>query len=209
MSYILDALKRADSERERGIVPGLHAQPVPPRATVSPISRDLKLVTVLVIGVGLIVVGGFLWRWLGSQSPTPVVVQAAPAVLLAPAAGVAAVSPPTAPIAPLASTPGSTSAPAIRVAPAPTRAPVMVSPQPAPAPIPELAELPADTRLALPKLVISGSTYSDNPAYRMLVINGQVFREGEKVATDLLLERIRPKSAVLNYKGQRYAVGYQ
>lgn len=28
MSYILDALRKADSERERGAVPGLHAQPV-------------------------------------------------------------------------------------------------------------------------------------------------------------------------------------
>ena len=29
MSYILDALRRADAERERGNVPGLHAQPMP------------------------------------------------------------------------------------------------------------------------------------------------------------------------------------
>ena len=29
MSYILDALRRADSERERGTIPGIHAQPVP------------------------------------------------------------------------------------------------------------------------------------------------------------------------------------
>ncbi len=29
MSYILDALKRADAERERGTVPGIHAQPMP------------------------------------------------------------------------------------------------------------------------------------------------------------------------------------
>ena len=29
MSYILDALRRADSERERGAVPGIHALPLP------------------------------------------------------------------------------------------------------------------------------------------------------------------------------------
>ena len=29
MSYILDALRRADSERERGAIPDIHAQPVP------------------------------------------------------------------------------------------------------------------------------------------------------------------------------------
>ena len=28
MSYILDALRRADAERERGTVPGIHAQPI-------------------------------------------------------------------------------------------------------------------------------------------------------------------------------------
>ena len=207
MSYILDALKRADSERERGIVPGLHAQPVPPGPTVGATSRDLKLVTVLLIGLGLIVAGGFLWRWLGTQGSAPVVVQAPPAVLSAPAASVTAISSPTLPVAPPAGI--STPAPPARVAPAPPRAPVMASPPPAPAPIAELAELPADARLALPKLVISGSTYSDNPAHRMLVINGQVFREGEKVAADLFLERIRIKSAVLNYKGQRYAMAYQ
>ena len=71
-----------------------------------------------------------------------------------------------------------------------------------------MSELPQDVRLALPKLVISGSTYSENPAYRMVIINGQVFREGDKVATDLNLEQIRPKSAVLNYKGQLYQLAY-
>ena len=30
MSLILDALRKADAERERGAVPGLHAQPAPP-----------------------------------------------------------------------------------------------------------------------------------------------------------------------------------
>ena len=71
-----------------------------------------------------------------------------------------------------------------------------------------MGELPPDVRQALPKLVVSGATYSDNPAWRMLIINGQVFREGEKPAADLQLEQIRPKSAVLNYKGQRYLMAY-
>ena len=31
MSYILDALKRADAERERGAVPGLHSQTAAPK----------------------------------------------------------------------------------------------------------------------------------------------------------------------------------
>ena len=71
-----------------------------------------------------------------------------------------------------------------------------------------ISELPADIRQTLPKVVISGSTYSDNPAYRMLIINGEVFREGEKPAPDLQLEQIRAKAAVLNFKGLRYSVAY-
>ena len=42
----------------------------------------------------------------------------------------------------------------------------------------------------------------------MLIINGEVFREGEKPAPDLQLEQIRAKSAVLNFKGLRYSVPY-
>ena len=75
-------------------------------------------------------------------------------------------------------------------------------------PIMPISELPADVRQALPKAVISGSTYSDNQALRMLIINGEVFREGEKPAPDLQLEQIRAKSAVLNFKGLRYSVPY-
>ena len=47
-----------------------------------------------------------------------------------------------------------------------------------------------------------------HPAYRMLIINGEVFREGEKPAPDLQLEQIRAKAAVLNFKGLRYSVAY-
>lgn len=68
--------------------------------------------------------------------------------------------------------------------------------------------MPASVRAALPPLVISGSTYSDNPAYRMLIINGQVYREGDFPTPDLKLEQIRPKSALLHYKGSTYLLPY-
>jgi general secretion pathway protein B len=50
--------------------------------------------------------------------------------------------------------------------------------------------------------------YSDTPANRMLIINSQIFHEGDKLSPDLLLEEIKLKSAVLKYKGYRYAVSY-
>ncbi len=71
-----------------------------------------------------------------------------------------------------------------------------------------VAELPPDIRGQLPALAISGATYSSNPAHRMLIINGQVFHEGEKPAPDLVLEQILQKSVVLSFRGFRYSVGY-
>ena len=68
------------------------------------------------------------------------------------------------------------------------------------------AELPEEIRRDLPKLVIGGSSYSGDAASRMVMINGQVFHEGDRLAPDLVLERIRLKSAVLSFKGWRYEV---
>ena len=50
--------------------------------------------------------------------------------------------------------------------------------------------------------------HSANPANRMLILNGQVFHEGDQVTPDLVLEQIKLKSAVLVYKGQRYSINY-
>ncbi len=70
------------------------------------------------------------------------------------------------------------------------------------------SELPASIQRELPKLVIGGAMYSETPANRMLIINSQVFHEGDKLTPDLLLQEIRLKSAVLKYKGYRYGVSY-
>ncbi|MBC7994113.1 MAG: general secretion pathway protein GspB, partial [Rhizobacter sp.] len=69
-------------------------------------------------------------------------------------------------------------------------------------------ELPDQIRRELPQLVIGGAMYSQTPANRMLILNGQVFHEGDKVAGELMLEQIRLKSAVLAYKGYRYNINY-
>jgi len=74
--------------------------------------------------------------------------------------------------------------------------------------IPALAELPAELQRELPKLAISGGVYSSAALQRMLIVAGQVHNEGSEIAPGVVLEQIRPRSAVLRYKGQRFAVGY-
>jgi len=74
--------------------------------------------------------------------------------------------------------------------------------------VPTLEQLPAGLRQQIPNLSIGGSIYSEDPASRFLIINGQVVHEGHPVAPGLVLEQIRLKAAVLRFKGQRFGVSY-
>ena len=241
MSYILDALKRAESERERGAVPGLHSQSVPPTGAMAESQTRNQRLLLAVAAVGLLLLGVLAWRLVApqaSEGSVPRIAASPPAVsqvekVTPIATRDTAVSIAT---ATTASTPQPTPAAVAAVVAAqqtnkPGALPPKTSPSPSPAPrpvpVPDLqpatapaaattpaarivpmGDLPADVRQTLPKAVITGSAYSSNPAMRMLIINGEVFREGDNPAPDLLLEQIKAKSAVLNFKGLRYSVGY-
>ncbi len=138
MSYILDALRRAEAERGRGAVPGIHtpavpvpgAVPVAGRSAISPV-----LVAVAVVAVAAVAAGGTWWFL---QRPVPqgtTVVAAAPATL----ATVAPSVPTVVPSAPAAAVASPEPAPAVApaVAPPPAPAPRAAAPQrerPAPSP---------------------------------------------------------------------------
>ena len=69
MSYILDALKKADAEREQGQVPGLHT---PTGHTDLPDGPQLRTPPLWVMGLGALLVLialGAVWLW-----PRPVAV---------------------------------------------------------------------------------------------------------------------------------------
>lgn len=262
MSYILDALKRADTERERerGHVPGLHSQNLPGgtlgrdrRGKTRPVPRRWGLLAMLVLGI--VVLAFVAWRFfpLPSADAEPDVQASAissPSSVppanpgQVPAAGAASVpvspdlnanrppelpilappppAPPAQPTPPAAA--AAATAPAPRVASSPTGAPAQApTAAPAPAvpavpaaaapgraesPVRRFAELPADFRAQLPQVNISGSTYSSNPAQRTLIANGKMVQEGGEIAPGLQLESIGPRSAVLNYQGTRYSIGY-
>ena len=86
------------------------------------------------------------------------------------------------------------------------------APVPVPTPPPErlrtLAELPDDLRGSVPQLAFGGSVYSDTPAQRMVILNGQVLREGDAVTNELQIEQIRQRSAVLRVRGQRFEMPF-
>ena len=253
MSYILDALRRADSERERGAVPGLHTQAVPVGGDPAETEPRSKPWVWIIVAAFIALLGLVAWLWLGraaSQDSAVAARLAAPPVAIAAAPlPVAAVAAPP-PVAAAASTAAATALPAVTaaaasapsarvpapparktatsVAAAPTRKP-LESAAPASTPaaakptakaepaakaseaegrIYALTELPEEIRRELPKPAIGGSIYSKSAANRMLVINGQVFHEGDELAQALSLDQIKPKSAILKFKGFRYEVTY-
>ena len=94
------------------------------------------------------------------------------------------------------------SAPTAALADEPKALPKVVA---APPPrVPPMSELPEELRRQLPPLAIGGSVYSPQAAKRMVIVNGQVFLEGATLAPELLLEQIRPKTAVFSIRGQRF-----
>jgi general secretion pathway protein B len=69
-----------------------------------------------------------------------------------------------------------------------------------------LADLPEARRRELPPLAVSGAVQSPDPAARMLIVDGQVLREGDAAAPGLVLERITPRAAVFSLRGQRFEI---
>lgn len=246
MSYILDALRRADSERERGSVPGLHTQPVSiPQADDSP-PRGARPWVWLVAGSLLLLLGALAWFLLARQTlpadraplasasavpvpatpttSTPLAAPTAPATSLSPAASSPALPMPM----PMPRPVPSVRKPAPRPAPGVVNAKVPKSSAKlqaaasapagsAPALAPALAkdariytlnELPDEVRKDLPALQIGGAMYSQTAANRMLIVNGQLFHEGDTLAPGLVLEQIKLRSAVLRLKGYRYGISF-
>ncbi len=222
MSYILEALKKSDKERQREKIPDLQADHSLPfverRKRKGP---ALYLLGALVLAA-TVVLG---WRqFTGDPIPqladtsktdaAPVTASQVPEVpepleqtAALPAAEKepvpAAVSPP------VVSTPEiptfRDSVPEVEAEtaePAGESAPP-VSPEPVvqdTAAIPLLDELPAAVRKGIPELSFAGHVYADEPAKRLIIINNRIVREGAMVSNGLSLETIEANSVVLQYE---------
>lgn len=232
MSYILEALRKADAEREQGaeaVLPGPVAQVDADAGAAAerPAPRAAGAWRWLVAGAAIPIAALLVWRLSATPEPAPTAVVAGTALPVQPgtaSAVPAAASPPvaqamaipepaTAP--PSAADPAPAAAPAApapvaRVVRKPAARPAATPPQPAaaasqaPAAVPPLAALPDDLRRQVPAMVVGGSVYSPDPASRMLVVNGQVVREGTTLAPGLRLERIGREAAVFSIRGQSF-----
>jgi len=67
-------------------------------------------------------------------------------------------------------------------------------------------ELPAEIRnsLTLPRLDLH--VYSEEPQNRFIMVSLRKFREGERLESGMLLEEILPDGMVMSYRGERFLV---
>jgi general secretion pathway protein B len=269
MSYILDALRKADAERLRGTVPGLHTQPIQLERDQPRERRPLPGWSGFALAAVAVAAAAVAWRiWSGptvGPPPAPANVMPAPAAMAPhtaaqtttpPAAAVAArsaagpveapagaVPTPSAepvagtPVAPATTPAGERSSPTSIKAPtaqrtgtadprapspeqttapgAPTArtarraerstAPAAANPS---APVVPRDQLPDDVKRQLPPLNIGGSMYSPESSQRMLIVNGEVVREGQAAGAGLVLERVNPRSAVLRFREHRFEISF-
>jgi general secretion pathway protein B len=134
MSYILEALKKAQTERQLGSAPTIHALPI--HAAELPEAGASRTPMWIAIGVAVLMAAGAgaMWWRQGSTAPAPVVVAAAqPAVVTAP------------PMQAVLQAPAIVPPPAVQV---PAPAPVTVQ---APAPVAVQAPAPVAMQLPAPR----------------------------------------------------------
>ena len=244
MSYILEALKKAQAERQLGSAPTLTAVPVGAAPADAAAVRRRPAWIVLSVVVLAAVCAVAAWRFQASPArtapeqiqmptapPLAVVASSTPPLAMVPTSTstpALAAAPPSTP--PLAVVPRSTpplavvppSMPPLAVVPASTppvpkpATPKPVAARPAPVPaaapeeekLPSLRELPEPIQRSVPQLAFGGYMYSKNPSDRLLLIDKALRHEGEEVAPGLVLEKLLPRAAVMNYKGYRYRVPY-
>jgi general secretion pathway protein B len=228
MSYILDALKKADQERTLGDVPDLEAAHWGERR------RQRSYRWVWVLGALLLINGALLVMLLGHDD-----------TVLSGSDGLPA-QPETMPVTPVPREHAETSPPQEIARPrepvyvpqvpakrsttnvwqapatpaetvvnqpqpaATTPAPVFVPP-PAPAPVPAKAsgvpwwnDLSLEFRSGFTLPHIDVHVYSDDPGRRFILVDLQKFREGETLDNGAVLEEILPDSIQLFYQGTRF-----
>ena len=227
MSYILDALKKSDQQRQLGATPTLQAA----QLTVPGPKRHLfiyyGLLAAVLLGAGIMI--GWLRPWQPEQpppAPTPLGTEpiAAPAPLIAPPE----MPGETAQEFPAPNLTRSGQAVPVTGAVMPSN-PALVSSAPSAAvsmpdkSMPEksasiagvaqeqkaipMNELPLQIQQEIPAMTVQLHAYSSNPSERLVSINSIRLREGGSLMLGLRLEQITPDGMIFSYKGYRFQRG--
>jgi general secretion pathway protein B len=219
MSYILEALKKADQERTLGSVPDLET----PHWGARRAARNYRWLWV--VGA-LLLVNGVLLAFLlgrGTDEDEPrAIASSVPSseqqpvvpVTPVPGAGTTIVTRPRNVIQPL---PAPVQPPEVKQAPGPlpaeeTRPPAMPAAAPQPAARPRQqgvqlwGDLPLEFRSSFSLPHIDVHVYADQPARRFILVDLQKYREGDTLASGAVIEEILPHGLQLYYQGTRFEI---
>ncbi len=219
MSFILDALRKSEHERQRTSGPGLAE--IPTATGKVQHNRWMPLVVALLAINVLIITGVLLWP---DQAPIPAPVAntapgarpkestpADPQRVAAPVtqpAGGAANAPPTIhevrPLSREVARPITAAvAPAEAAVGTASEKPLASMSEQAPATdiYPTLNDLQAAGMIALPGMHIDIHVFSNNPVERFVFLNMRKYREGETTREGPAIHSITPEGVVLNHRG--------
>lgn len=209
MSFILDALKKSEKERQREAVPGIGDLPI--------VIHQTRTSTWMVAGIAALGIGviALVWVWWRTTDNAPIVASPPPE---APATVVQTTPPASAPaiVAPQPTANTSTrslaneaarmaAVAAAQSAPTTSTEPLVVQAAPpviTPAPMSILQARAAG--LGVPELRLELLVYSPEPAQRFVFINGSKYVEGETLADGPRLIEVSPEGAILSYTGQNF-----
>jgi general secretion pathway protein B len=223
VSFILDALRKSEHERQRGAVPGISNVPFAAPRRETP-RWMFALVAVLVLAV--MALGGAWWRS-SKSAKQPAAVASVPLDVPPPAPAptpepraARSVEPPSAqePRPARAEPPVAATAPAPTVDARPAPLPQTDLQVSAPARAPtsaardddsDMPPLPSPMALsaqgvAVPQLHLELHAYSDRPAERFVFINGRKYVEGEQLSEGPRVVSIERTGAVLSLQGRRF-----
>jgi general secretion pathway protein B len=195
MSFILDALKKAESERNRRVAPVLMDARLAPRRHGLPVWA-WALGVVLLLNLGVL-------AWLLNRSRAPHTVS--PPVTTAETATpdqTATTPSATPPAPPVMRAPETVAPPTMPVAPPHATGPSLEA-------IGDEEQLPSMQELRnagvpLPELALNLHVYTPSPAGRSVLLNGQRAREGEYLPNGVKVERITPTAVILEASGRRF-----
>jgi general secretion pathway protein B len=230
MSFILDALRKSEIERQRQSGPSMAEFPV---------AREDRRLPVAFIAIGVLLavnVGVLLFFLLRDQAApaaaaTQVAVAAPSSMTSAPPPGATASPPPAPAAAPAPVTPGAVSPLEAETEAgddySETTPPIYGTPSTLPPEAPDPTLLPEPAAPAhpgviygqapsaedaaavaaatgLPELTVDLHIYSEDPAKRSVFINGRRYVQGDHIAEGPVVEQITREGAMLSYRGRRF-----
>ncbi len=215
MSYILEALKKAERERELGEVPRIDSA-LQTDAWVPPTRRRGIWIAATVIGLNLAVLGWVLFRPPAPSTP----VASTPAPAMSPVSPAEPIETLPAPIPPVPHAAEMSASQPAAPAPAPAfDAPSTLTAQPAP--VIETPDAPAMMNLPVPPAVsfeqvsdipppglegiaMDVHVYATQAAQRFVLINMNRYQEGQQLPEGVVVEAITPEGVILSHHGTRF-----